>query len=309
MVLLAAYSGLHADDADKKLMYDSEKGIIFVDEKDKPLQTIPRKQPVRRRRSPVKRKKKADIHVNREKDPPELYFKSGLEYFKNGDFNNALKNFTFADSVDPRPEYRLWIGKTQRSLGRINDMLRTMLDIINNEPDCDVADDALFELAVYYKVENDYERSSQLFTRLIEQYPFGLAFSTGEELMTIAREQRRLMRAEMINILTTLGYTGEDLPSKYKKFQKENKLEVTGKGDKKTVELIRSAHRASLEEEESKSRQQVKLSRYGKWLYIAMVTGGINVLLLTILFFRIRSRKQDLEEMKKDIALLDVKKL
>ena len=306
-VILLISAGSSSGDTEKRLMYDPEKGIIFVDEKDKPLFPASRKRG-HGRRSPAKRRKKTDIHINRKKDPPELYFKSGLEYYKNGDFSNALKNFIFADSADHRPEYLLWIGKTQHSLGKIDEMLQTMLDIINNEPDSDVADDALLELAVYYKVANDYDMSSHLFTRLIEQYPFGLSFATGEELMEVAREQRRLMRAEMINILTTLGYLGEDLPSKYRDFQEKNELEVTGKGDAKTVELIKKIHRRSLEEEESELLKQERMSRYSIWLYIALGAGGINVLLLTVLFFRIKSRRQDLDELNKDIAELDVKK-
>lgn len=300
--------------AAKELMYDPDKGIIFIDKYEtsvgqKPAGHPVEKAPQRVAERPTKPKSDSDIHVGRKKDPPELYFKSGLEYFKNGDFSSALKNFKFADSVDHRPEYRLWIGKTLRSLGSIDDMLKTMIEIINREPDCDVADDALFELALHYKNTDDYEKSMQLFSQLIEQYPFGLAYSTGEELREIAREQRRLMRAEMINALSILGYIGEDLPASYRKFQQENKLPVTEIGDRQTVKAIKELHRRYIEKEESRAAKKLRLDRYSVWLYGAIAAGVLNTLFLLLLFSKIRTRKRQLAELNTIITDLDVKKL
>ena len=318
ITLTAVCGGIVTAFAAKELMYDPEKGIIFVDKNDAtPVSSIAkekRTQPVEKEPSsagkrPAKRKSGSDIHIGRKKDPPELYFKSGLEYYKNGDFTNALKNFTFADSVHHRPEYRLWIGKTQRSLGRIDDMLRTMIEIIKKEPNCDVADDALFELALHYKLTDDYEKSMQLFSQLIEQYPFGLVYSTGEELREIAREQRRLMRAEMINTLSILGYIGEDLPTSYRKFQKENKLPVTEVGDQRTIKAVKELHRRYLEQEEARSTQKQRSDRYSGWLYGAIAGGVLNIFLLLLLLSKIQARKKQLVELNKIITDLDVKKL
>jgi tetratricopeptide (TPR) repeat protein len=316
IVLISAWMivcfGINSAFAEKELMYDPEKGIIFVDKESSAAPaTIPSDKPAK----PVKRAKSLkattnpDIHVGRKKDPPELYFRSGLEYYKNGDFNNALKNFSFADSVDHRPEYRLWIGKTLRSLGKIDEMLKTMIRIIKDEPDCDVADDVLFELAVHYKMTDDYDKATQLFSQLIEQYPFGQAFSTGEELREIAREQRRLMRAEMINILTILGFIGEDLPTSYRNFQKANKLPVTEVGDRKTVQAIKEQHRLYLEQEEKKSQQKARFDRYSIWIYCAVAAGVLNILLLLLLLSKVQARKRHLAELHKMISDLDVKKL
>ena len=303
--------------AEKELMYDPEKGIIFVEKGSsgaaRGSRTPAENNVEKPARQPKKRqagaKSSSDIHIGRKKDPPELYFRSGLEYYKNSDFNNALKNFIFADSVKHRPEYRLWIGKTQRSLGRIDDMLKTMFTIIKSEPDCDVADDALFELGIYYKSVDDYDKATQLFSQLIEQYPFGLAYSSGEELREIAREQRRLMRAEMINILTTLGYIGEDLPAGYRKFQKAGKMPVTETGDRQTIKAIKEAHRLYLEQEEQKTETQRRLSRYSSWLYGAIAAGAVNILLLLLLLSKIRARRRNIGELQKIISDLDVKKL
>ncbi|MBN1308921.1 MAG: tetratricopeptide repeat protein [Chitinispirillaceae bacterium] len=302
--------------AEKELRYDPEKGIIFIEKqsgaKNAPSTSEQHRVPIKesiRRPARKNRKGSSDIHVGRKKDPPELYLKSGLEYYKNNDFSNALKNFSFADSADHRPEYRLWMGKTMRSLNRIDDMLKTMIDIIKNEPDCDVADDALFELAVHYKLTDDYDKATKLFSQLIEQYPFGQAYSTGEELREIAREQRRLMRAEMINLLTILKYMGEDLPTGYRNFQKANNLPITEEGDRQTVMAIKEQHRRYLEQEEIKSTQKMRYEQYKVWIYGAVAAGVLNLLLLLLLLSKIQARKRHIVELEKIVTDLDVTKI
>ena len=313
-VTLAVVCGMTiAAFAEKELMYDPEKGIIFIEKgissAGEKREAAAEKRPSPPAKRPSKPGSGSDIHIGRKKDPPQLYFKSGLEYYKSKDFTNALKNFSFADSVDHHPEYRLWIGKTLRSLGRIDDMLKTMIGIIRNEPDCDVADDALFELAIHYKQTNDYDKATQLFSQLIEQYPFGLAYSTGEELREIAREQRQLMRAEMINTLSILGYLGEDLPTSYRNFQKTNKLPVTETGDRETVEAIKEQHRRYQEKEEMRSDRKQQLDRYSVWIYIALAAGTLNILLLLLLLLKVQARKKQVGELSKILSDLDVGKL
>ena len=317
LLLLSSVTGVLF--AEKELMYDPEKGIIFVEKgtvtpsQKKAAGVEPsdetRSTSTRQRPRQNQARSSSDLHIGRKKDPPELYFKSGLEYYKNGDFNNALKNFTFADSVRHRPEYRLWIGKTLRSLGRVDEMLKTMFMIIKNEPDCDVADDALFELGLHYKATDDYDKATQLFSQLIEQYPFGLAYPTGDELREIAREQRRLMRAEMINILTILGYKGEDLPSSYRKFQKANDLPVTERGDRQTILAIKELHRHYLEQEELKEKKRDQVERYSVWLYVAIGAGTVNIILLLVLLLKARARKRHVIELQQIISELDAQKL
>lgn len=296
--------------AEKELVYDAGKGIILVEKKSgAAAATSVKKGPRRQAAAKSTGRGGADLHVGRKKDPPELYFRSGLEYYKNGDYDNALKNFTFADSVDHRPEYRLWIGKALRQLDRVDDMLMTMFTIIKNEPDCDVADDALLELALYYKTTDDYDRATQLFSQLVEQYPFGTAFSTGEELREIVREQRRLMRAEMLNILSILGYMNDDLPAAFRNFQKANNLPVTEVGDRQTVRAIKQQQRSYQEMEELKARQKLRFDRMKVWIYAALAAGALNILLLVTLGFQIRARKRHVAELQKNITDLDVRKL
>jgi tetratricopeptide (TPR) repeat protein len=299
--------------AEKELMYDPVKGIVFVEKGSEtaPAPTVERQVPmvVQTVRKTKKSDNPSDIHVGRKKDPPELYFKSGLEYFRNNDFASALKNFQFADSMEQKPEYRLWIGKTYRSMGQVDDMLKTMVDLIRTDPGCDVADDALFELALHYKLTDDYDKAALLYSQLIEQYPFGVAYSTGEELREIAREQRRLMRAEMINTLTTLGYVGEDLAASYRAFQKANDLPLTEIGDQRTVRAVKDLHRKYLEQEEKKANRKARFDRYSIWFYGAGIAGVINILLLLLLLSKIKARRRHIAELTKIVEELDVKKL
>jgi tetratricopeptide (TPR) repeat protein len=304
--------------AAQEIQYDPEKGIIILDKnkREKPLvnksESSNKDQPKKETsatktisRTPVD---STDIQVGRKKDPPELYYRSGLEYFKNGNYSYALKNFKHADSLSDSMYYRLWIGKTYRQLGDSANMLSVLESIING-PENDVADDALFEIAHYYQQNNDYEKASQAYTQLIEQYPFGTSFSTGEELREIAREQRRFMRAEMLNILSILGYKGEDLPSSYRLFQKANHLQETGTGDAQTISTIKSKHNEYLLREQKNATQDANAEKYLLVSEIAGAIGLINCVVLLILRANIKRRKNQVSELQKTLNDLDVKKL
>lgn len=288
--------------AEKVLIYDPEKGIIFVE----------KESGVKKNKTPSsasQKKPKTDIHLGRKKDPPDLYFKSGLEYFKNSDFKNALKNFTYADSVDPHPEYMLWKAKSLRQMGDFDKMLYLMQQLIENYPESDVADDALFELALHYQKIDDYHRAGLIYSQLTEQYPFGLLFSTGEELREIAREQKKLMRAELINLLSILGFSGDDLNTSVGNFQKGNYLEITGNADQKTVQLIKHKHKQFLINEEQQIEEKLYLQKLRFLLLIAGAVSIVTLLILIILRSRINSRKQHLSELQKILTDLDVGKL
>jgi tetratricopeptide (TPR) repeat protein len=306
--------------AEKGINYDPEKGIIFTDEKKQQLSSPPpaKDTPVKKHYSsaiikPVTNNdvssKKEDIHINRKKDPPEIYFKSGLEYFKNEDFSNALKNFKYADTLSSLPLYKLWIAKTLRHLSRYQPMLILLDEITTNFENSDLADDALLELAVYYKSINDYEKSLQTLTRLIEQYPFGISSTNGEELPEIARNQRRLIRQEMINGLAMLGYKIDDLFSACRQFQNENGLTVTGNGTPETITLIKKMQTQVLLEQELKENKSKQFAKY-QWLIIfSFSILFVTTSLLFILRIQIQSRKKQLRELKHILIELDTGKL
>ncbi len=304
LLCCTTYSILYAE---KVLVYDPVKGIIFVDKSERDRQKKSTGTSAGIAKS--KRANSADLHIGRKKDPPELYFRSGLEYFQNSDFKNALKNFSYADSVDPRPLSMLWKAKTYRQMGDFDKMLFIMQQIIENYPESDVADDALFELALHYQKTDDYERAGLLYTRLTEQYPFGLLYPTGEELREIAREQKKLMRAELINLLSILGFSGDELPASIKSFQKSNGLLITGNADQKTVQLIRTRHTEFLHNEEQKVLEQKRREKSNLMLLIASGINLITLLLLIYMQIRINTKKQHISELQKIIKDLDLSRL
>jgi tetratricopeptide (TPR) repeat protein len=308
--------------AEKGIIYDPEKGIIFTD--DSHAQSTPsapaalKKTLEKKVSSPSSIQqssalkstaKKEDLHINRKKDPPEIYYKSGLEYFKNEDFSNALKNFTYADSLSDQPLYKLWKAKTLRRMNQFSAMLSLLNKIATQSDSSDVADDALLEMAVYYKSINSYEKSLQTLTQLIEQYPFGVSCATGEELPSIARNQRRLIRQEMINSLAILGYQKEDLTTAYRQFQKENNLKITGTGTIETVSLIKRLNENLLKNQEEEIEKSGQLQKY-QWLMLfsLFILFG-TICSLVILRINIAFRKKQLLELNHTLIELDTGKI
>lgn len=305
--------------AEKGINYDPEKGIIFIDDNSGKPSSVPgQKSSSEAKKSALLHPalsvqqpaiKSNELYFNRKKDPPEVYFKSGLEYFKNEDFSNALKNFHYADSLASLPLYKLWKAKTLRRLNKIPAMFRLLNEIATKYDSSDIADDALLELAVYYKSCNDYEKALETLTKLIEQYPFGISCATGEELPAIARDQRRLIRQEMINSLAIIGYQEEELASAYREFQVKNGLKVTGTGTVETVTLIKQLQEQLLQKQDEESEKTLELEKY-QWIIVACISVVfLTLILLIILRLNINSRKKHLLELKDILTELDTGKI
>jgi tetratricopeptide (TPR) repeat protein len=311
--------------AQNEILYDPEKGIMFVDKKDSTKSAGTPKSPI----SSGKKVKQgdpflggsppqipvlsshdsADLHVGRKKDPPTLYFMSGLEYFKNNDYTNALNNFLYADSVGKKPLFRLWVGKTWRQLDKPKKMLAIMKNILKNQAACDVADDALFEMAAYFQDIDDYDTASLLYIKLSEQYPFGESHSTGERYIDVAQEQRKMMRAEMNNMLAILGYTNEESSDNYRNFQKNHRLPETGVGDRATVQAIKKMYQKMLDREQLGAMIKKQAKRYLLWAGVAGAVGFLNILLSFGLMKGLLERKKHIAELKETIAELDMRTL
>lgn len=282
--------------AEKILVYDEEKGIIFV-EKDsvkqphsQPRAANPSPEPLPAQIPSTPSSSDDDIHRGRHKDPPQVDFKSGLEYFRNRDYTNALKNFLHAQSKEALPEYALWIGKTHRQLGDYGSMLNTMNRILKQHPTSDVADDALFEIAFYYQTTDEYHKALTLYTQLAEQYPFGVSYSNGEEFRELAREQRQAMRAEIVAALNLLGFDGEEMEPLVSAYQHGRQLSVSGTPDRATVRAIKE-DRKVVEDERS---AQLNLERFGKRHHtISLVVGAVLcvVIIMQIVLFRTLRRR------------------
>jgi tetratricopeptide (TPR) repeat protein len=262
--------------AERVLVYDEEKGIVFVDndaprEKtvaSKPARDLLREKPVIKRSeaaSPLGNLVDPSIIRGKKKDPSSVYFESGLQYFRAGNYQDALRLFVYADSTDPQPKYALWVGKTYRRLGRTEQQLFIMKKILNIYPDSDVADDALFEIAFYYQAAGDYDKAAKTYTQLTEQYPFGSSFSNGEDFRDVAKKQKQMMRSEMISTLRILGYNGSEAEDLYSSFQQSKGLPVTGMGDQKTVSAIKAEYSDFLKNEDKKAARRVRMAHYINW--------------------------------------------
>lgn len=310
VLLLLSYlfnTGLLATaDAENELIYDEEQGIIFsqdgkahskkTDENVTAAGNTQKSQQTEKKAAPSTAQKlepasgPGDLHIARKKDPPELYFKSGLEYFKNKDFQNAMRNFTFANNAETNPKYLLWIGKTYRQLDMDNKMFEIMNKIVEQYPESDIADDALFELAFYYQRNDDYYMAEQKYAQLAEQYPFGTSFSNGQKFLDISRKQRRLMRADMGTKLKILGYTNETLQKQYKAFQNACGISVTGTGTMETIKAIKQKYDEKIDSEEKMENLKTQASVGIKWALIIGTAMLLNLIL--ILFLRIRIKQQ-----------------
>jgi tetratricopeptide (TPR) repeat protein len=247
--------------------------------------------------------------VGRKKDPPTLYFTSGLEYYKNGDYANALHNFLYADSIGRNPAFRLWVGKTYRQLNKPAKMIAVFKEMLEKKPESEVADDALFEMAAYYQNTDDYETAAKLYTQLSEQYPFGESWATGEKYIEVARDQRKLMRAEMSNMLAILGYNDENLEANFRAFQRNHRLKETGTGDQKTIQSIKLMYQKLLEREQKNTQVKEQAKRYLIYAGVAGAFGLVNILILLSMLLRARSRSRQLVDLRETLLDLDAKNL
>jgi tetratricopeptide (TPR) repeat protein len=304
-----------------ELQYDPDKGFLIVDEKDgkagttRPL--MPSELPARKGEgetgvspvSPSPSRNANDLHVGRKKDPPTLYFMSGQEYYKNGDFTHAIENFLYADSVAPSPVYRLWVGKAYRSLGQPDRMTAIMSGIVKNHPESDVADDALLELAVYCQNSDDYEAADRYYAQIAEQYPFGVSYTTGESLIEVVRQQRKQLNAQLNSLLAVLGQTNEDVSVNLSGFQKSNNLKETGLADKATVKLIKKMHAAVLERDRKREQDAGAAEKNMRFALVAGGVGIVIILIALVVFAQARSRARQVALLGETLSDLDVRKL
>jgi len=302
--------------AQGELKYDPDKGFMVIDEKDKTgksaksiMSAVPKEADGSPRMAVPLARESADIQVGRKKDPPTLYFMSGQEYYKNGDFTNALKDFRYADSVGPKPVYKLWVGKTFRSLGQFDKMLKIMNDIVKKTPESDVADDALLEMAVYYQNDNDYETAIRLYSQIAEQYPFAVSYTSGENLIEVVRELRKQLNAQLSSQLAMMGFSNEEISACIADFQKSRGLPVTGNPDKATVQLIKKARAKLLESDQNRENDDALARKHRLFVQIAGAIGLMNILIATVLLFRARGKANHAGLLAETLSDLDTRKI
>jgi tetratricopeptide (TPR) repeat protein len=241
----------------------------------------------------------------KKKDSSAVYFESGLQYFKAGNYNDALKLFVYADSTEPKPEYELWIGKTYRQLNKGEQQLLVMKRILDTYPESDVADDALFEIAFHYQVTDDYEKAISMYTKLAEQYPFGKSYSNGESFREVAKRQIQTMRSDLAATLRTLGYTGERIDDLCAQFQREKNFRVTGQPDQATVLAVKRAHDDYVLKEEKAAQEKIAFDKHQR---IGFACGALFVVVLILFFFlkmNIAAKRSHVDELERSIEDID----
>jgi tetratricopeptide (TPR) repeat protein len=303
---------------EKVLMYDEEKGIVFVDkneigaqaEKAKPKEKKERGEP-RQSMASVALPQPLDTSLIRgkKKDSSGVYFSSGLQFFKAGDYEDALRLFIYADSTDPRPVYSLWIGKTYRQLGKGEQQLVVMKKILLSYPDSDVADDALFEIAFYYQTQDNYQKAAETYTKLSEQYPFGKSYSNGEDFRDVAKRQKQMMRSEIVTTLKLLGYDGDEAEDLCKDFQEKNQIPATGQPDKQTIMAIKQAYREYLVTDEKKAQDKQALARHMRMSIGCIALFGVCLISLVFVRMQAAHKKKHLLELSQSINDIDIRKL
>jgi tetratricopeptide (TPR) repeat protein len=303
---------------EKVLMYDEEKGIIFVDKDQEKTGPVPKKESAQKKaQAPAVDREKhrpasngrtvdASIQRGRQKDPPEVYFHSGLQYFKNNNFEDALKNFTHADSLDPQPKYVLWMGKTLRQLHKYDRLLFIMNRIVTTYPESEVADDALFEIAFCYQTNDNYDLAIKTYTKLAEQYPFGTSFSNGESFRELAHKQCQIMRTEMISSLKVLGYPGDDLESLYREFQKSKAMAVSGVGDVETIRAIKAAYENALNMAAAKERRRKRAGKFHAAAMTICAVLALNCVILFVINRKIAAKRRQLASLSQVLSELSM---
>jgi hypothetical protein len=124
---------------------------------------------------------------------------------------------------------------------------------------------------------DDYEKATALYAQLAEQYPFAETYSTGEKSMDVANERRRFMRAEINNMLASLGHNDEEASVNLRNFQKGHRLIENGIPDRETVLAIRKAYERMVETERLRAIGVIQARRT---LKLATGIGALGLLII-----------------------------
>ncbi len=305
LVVMLCCSGMIAP-AYAKLIYDEEKGIIFQ-ESEKREKKKSRSSQAAQRPPQMPSKPKFDLHMDRKSDPPDEYFVSGLKYFNDSNYTAALKNFSHAASMNNKAKYQLWIGKTHRALGNDTTMIEIMHTIIKKWPDAEVADDALFELAYYYQQEDAFARAQKLYTRLVEEYPFGRSFSNNQRYREFAEKQITHMHGKTAAMLHGLGYdTSRTLTEMIKAAQKDMGLAQDGRLTRETITGLAARYVQKLKKEKAQ-KESAGSPTDRRYLVLSLIAAAVfMMLMLQLLILRKKAQRLSTMEMildESDVSL------
>ncbi len=267
--IIACILAAHTVLAEKVMFYSEKQGIMWVEKSQ--LAEIQRQDSLPSAKvkevpamapgsasAPVQAKE--PLPPAQSKDP-DVFYKTGQRYFFDGDYAEALRYFDNAYQLDRKPEYYLFIAKCHRKLGEPRRMLFVLDAIMQLYPQSEVADDALFEMALYYEMSHNYQGAVDKFKQLAEQYPYGTSITTKQEFRDVAREQMEIMKNELNNLLTMAGLADGPITTRIKDWQEMNGVPATGLWDQKTVMSLINV-RLEREKAEAKiAAQKIEMAR------------------------------------------------
>jgi len=278
-LLLFLWSPSYTIDAQSRLTYDKNKGIVYSRETASPQLSQDR---------PNKTK---PITLS-PSQPPSTYYTAGLKSYNHNDFITAELYFSYLDSTTSSPLYRFWLARTWRKLGKQKKFLEAMHSIAQDYPQSPVADDALFQLAYFYQKTSHFDKAVFLYQKIINEYPSGTLLTTNENLYNLCDKQIHIMHDKSNAALTALGYTERTLEHKYRRFQKEHSLSVSGTGTFETMTKIKELYAQVRNQQTANGFIQQVVQKYRMGIIIMGITALCNLLLSTMVFFRNKTLMQ-----------------
>lgn len=283
------------------MYYSEHNGIMWVEESK--LEEVKRTD----KAGLLKKKKESGAEKARSKRKQknyQTYFITGKRYFYEGDYVEALRFFENAYKLKKNPEYYLFIAKCHRKMENPKRMLTVLDGIQKLYPESDVADDALFEMALYYLTAFDYEKAAALFKKLTEQYPYGTSITNKQEFRAIAREQILIMEQEVKSLLRDIGLKKGSAEKRLTYMQKRLKLEQTGRPDLKTMTALRNLRekmeRIKKQREKRKIIRAENLSR----IYFSLGILGFCALWSLLTYRSLKNKNRRLVSMEKSLESL-----
>jgi len=286
--------------AKKVLIFDEKQGIIWVEEGKK---QDPKgfEIPEIKKKTVIVEEKTIRVreHIKIKPVSAEEYRQTGEKFYFNQDYVEAIKYFQKAWDNKRDPVDYFWIGACYRKQDKEAEVSRIFNELVEKFPTSEVADDALFYLAVAAQKNNDYEHAFDLYRQVVEMYPNGTSLIGKFYFRDEAKNQLRAMKVDIMSRLKLLGYSDNNTVDLIKAFQTANKLSVTGKPDQTTLEtLIRMS-----DSNENKMRSKIKKteSLYDRTvIYLSLV----SFLLLLNVFWGMRNLRAIRDETQR-LSLFD----
>jgi len=103
----------------------------------------------------------------------DAYLRTADCYFISAEYSNAVEYYDKAIKIkllDPDYAY-FQKGLCQGALGKYTQKITTLTNLLDSFPKTNYADDAIYELAGTYLLQNDNENALKFYNKVITDYP------------------------------------------------------------------------------------------------------------------------------------------